>query len=81
MATYNPDGTLAVGKTIGRFAIDVFKISLAVAGGIGAYKLVENYLSGETATAIPCNGAVPALPETTGTAFEQAAYVGYRETF
>ena len=78
MAVYNNDGTLAVGKTVGRFAIDVVKISVAVAGGIAVYKLAENYLSGDDSTALPCGGAVPGIPESGG--FEQA-YAGYHETF
>lgn len=80
MAVYNQDGSLAVGKSIGRFAVDVVKISVAVAGGIAVYKLAENYLSGNDSAALPCGGAVPGIPES-GSFEQQAAYAGYHETF
>ena len=70
----NTNQDQSVGRAIGRVAIDMAKIAVAVAGGIAVYKLAENYLSGGDSG---CNciggGAVPAL-DTTGTTAEAAAF-------
>lgn len=52
----------SVGAAIGRVAIDMLKITVAVAGGIAVYKLAENYLSGSDSVCLGCNGG-NAVPE------------------
>lgn len=56
------NNTQSVAGAIGRVAVDMLKISVAVAGGIAVYKLAENYLSGSDSVCIGgCGGA--AVPE------------------
>ena len=58
----------SVGSAIARVAVDMLKITVAVAGGIAVYKLAENYLSGSDSTCLGCGGgAVPELGTTGGT--------------
>lgn len=59
--TQNNNNT-SVGTAIARVAIDMLKISVAVAGGIAVYKLAENYLAGSDSVCIGgCGGAVPEI--------------------
>ena len=66
----------SVGAAIGRVAIDMLKISIAVAGGIAVYKLAENYLSGGETACLGCGGGATAgLPDYSGqVATEVAAF-------
>ena len=59
--TANNNNNPTVGATIGRVALDMLKISVAVAGGIAVYRLCENYLAGSDT---PCigGGCTPSLP-------------------
>ena len=57
----------SVGSAIARVAVDMLKITVAVAGGIAVYKLAENYLSGSDAPCIGCGGAVPEIGTSGGT--------------
>lgn len=69
----NQNNNPSVGAAIGRVAIDMLKITVAVAGGIAVYKLAENYLSDSGCNCIGTGtGAVPAL-DTAGTT-ETAAF-------
>jgi hypothetical protein len=51
-----------VGATIARVAVDMLKISVAVAGGIAVYKLCENYLAGSDTPCLGGGCATPSLP-------------------
>lgn len=69
--TQNTNNT-SVGTSIARVAIDILKISFAVAGGIAVYKLAENYLAGSDSVCIGgCGGGVPEI----GTAGGGGTYV------
>ena len=69
----------SVGSAIARVAVDMLKITVAVAGGIAVYKLAENYLSGSDSTCLGCGGgAVPELGTTGGTYVTTSADADYQ---
>lgn len=66
--------TPSVGAAIGRVAVDMLKITVAVAGGIAVYKLAENYLSGGENACLGCGGgATTGLPDYSGQAATDVA--------
>jgi hypothetical protein len=74
MNTNANNSNQSVGAAIGRVAIDMLKITVAVAGGIAVYKLAENYLGGDNSGCCG-GGAVPALDTAAGmTSGEAAAF-------
>lgn len=67
--TQNTQNQPSVGSAIARVAVDMLKITVAVAGGIAVYKLAENYLSGSDSACLGCGGgaAVPEIGTAGGT--------------
>ena len=62
LTNQNANTNPTVGATIARVAVDMLKISVAVAGGIAVYRLCENYLAGSDTPCIGGGCATPSLP-------------------